>query len=289
MLKVFILAVLFAAVVAVEVPASCIATTSKNGNDVFKAFQRLSACKESLILVDRDASCSQKIDGKSTKTLEIRGSSSKIVPARMNLANFASVKISGLTFQGGSDIRALTLFSAPALVENCIFTNNSAGAIDTTSDISVKSSSFTANSGYFGGGINGVKVSVTSSIFTANSAIKDGGGVFGFSVNVDSSNFAANSGQFGGGVSGNSVVVTSSIFVSNIAHQLGGGISGGTTVSVTSSNFEFNSAGLYGGAIYGNSVNDRSCAFESNAAPEGMDVCQWDVKAQQCNFKPKSL
>ena len=129
----------------------------------------------------------------------------------------------------------------------------------------VTDSTFSGNTGIYGGAIGAVYVSVSGSTFNRNSAEWSGGAITAVNAEIDRSTFAGNSSLRGGAVfyCGESFITNSS-FTQNVAERvsnsrvgpaelsgLGGAVAGyGGTLSLTSNTFTSNRADLAGGAVW---------------------------------------
>ncbi|EFA80841.1 polymorphic outer membrane protein [Heterostelium album PN500] len=168
------------------------------------------------------------------------------------------------TFIGNSAIEGNggALYGYNASIVNSTFNNNSAdigGAVNTIGPINVVNSSFSDNSATYGGGIFSIEgVNVDNSFFQYNFA-SDGGAIFGINLTVSNSIFESNQAinrGSGGAIYASSktqtnMTVYNCTFYQNEADGVGGGIySIGTSLLVSSSQFDYNRAKASGAGIF---------------------------------------
>jgi hypothetical protein len=181
------------------------------------------------------------ITGSGANLLKVSGNNSTAVGSIFQVSSGATVGLSGLTIENGSDNgtggAGILNNGGTLTVSNCELLNN------------------TANGSNGGGGIlnNGGTLTVTGSTFWNNSASSGNGGA----INNN----------------GGTLAVSYSTFIANHASGNGGAIqvSGTSPDTLTNGTFYGNSAGESGGAIEGNStlLTVASSIFESNSATNG--------------------
>ncbi len=114
--------------------------------------------------------------------------------------------------------RAIDYIWDSGIIENCIFKDNSAGAIDTYSGGKIVNCSFVNNSADSGGAISCKSISIYNSEFVNNSA-DSGGAIYSSNgISVFESEFVNNSARYGGAIFMESF---HQYFENNIAHQSG--------------------------------------------------------------------
>ena len=196
-------------------------------------------------------------------------------------ARDVNTEISDVTFTSNSSYGGALYVTNGALnITNSSFTNNSSyyagGAVSVklAGLVNITGSTFTGNSSgnsNNGGAVNvdGNDVSVTSSTFSANTASGYGGAINASgALTLSNSTFTGNSARAGGGVVAGSVTATSTTFSTNTttsSNGYGGAIRSSGAVTLNNSSFTGNSAFAGGGVVAG-SVTATSTTFSQNQA-----------------------
>lgn len=203
-------------------------------------------------------------------------------------------------------------------ISYCEFNNNTAtktsgygGAIYSVGGaLTVKTSSFSSNSAFYGGAITATRASagwdtpeggiltVSESSFNDNKATNSGGAIYlgnYSSLSVSDSSFTGNTSSgggtsYGGGaiciLSSSEAEITSSTFTSNYATYQGGAIMTASDLTLIDTSFYDNSAGTRGGAIYNNnktisiSAISEDVIFSGNTASLGGAIYNYNYSAK---------
>ena len=168
------------------------------------------------------------------------------------------------------------------ILENCIFTNNTAtngggGGVYASGTVTLTNCTFTGNtaSGDGGGVRAGGSAILADCIFTNNTATNGGGGgVYASgSATLTNSNFIGNTASsYGGGVrAGGSAILADCIFTNNTAtNGGGGGLYAFGTATLSNCIFTGNLSGLDGGGVYaGGTITLANSAFANNTSGSG--------------------
>ncbi|TGO02843.1 hypothetical protein PN36_17945, partial [Candidatus Thiomargarita nelsonii] len=177
-----------------------------------------------------------------------------------------SVAIEGLFFQNGYSSQGGAISGNEKVgIVNCVFTNNSGGAVSWVGNII--NSTFTNNSAFGLGGAVYDSGNISYSTFTNNSIIGYGGAVYG-AGNITNSTFTNNSSSNNGGAVNGAGNIINSTFTNNSASDNGGAayFSG----SIVNSTFTNNNADENGGAVYlYDSSTITNSTFTKNSAQNG--------------------
>ena len=198
------------------------------------------------------------------------------------------------TASGTAAFRLLDVASGGSLTISSLTLNNGlanggqqgGGAIFSHGSLTVSTSTFTNNSspsttGTSGGAINSSgTLNVTTSLFSGNSA-QEGGGVFNQSLaTITDSTFSGNNATiYGGGAllnAAGSETVAGDTFVSNKGPG-GGAIDNDTSLSISDSTFNGNTAGGNGGGAvenFGQTTITQS-TLDANTSPYGADILNY--------------
>ncbi len=202
--------------------------------------------------------------------------------------------------QDGGAIYA-TAASASVVVANCVLDGNHAvnlggGMRINAGELTVRETTFTANSASFGGAISSsVQTAIEDSAFTQNTATVHGGAVHALAPTVVSdTQFSSNSAEQRGGAiySTHSLTLLDAAFSTNTSDR-GGGIylAGAYTTHIESAAFDHNNADFDGGALFVDSnraVDVIDCAFRENQAVNSGGA-MWTnpslINISQCAFE----
>ena len=209
----------------------------------------------------------------------------------LDFYNNLYVLIDGFTFRNGYNVygegegqgdgAGIKLYNASPAIRNCIFENNTGGAIHASGGSPViENCAFIGNSSNAGGGIRLSYASPTILNCTFennnNSAIfaSDGAPI------IDACTFTGNSSNIGGGINfdySGSPQVSNCLFDGNTATERGGAIMCSYNVQITLNNSTFidNTATERGGAImcsYNVQLTLTSSTFIGNSAPTGGSI-----------------
>ncbi|MDM8559424.1 putative Ig domain-containing protein [Candidatus Parabeggiatoa sp. HSG14] len=180
----------------------------------------------------------------------------------LTVSTRSDITIEQLSFQNGiGAIHGNRVVS----INNCVFTNNSNGAVSYINTIT--NSTFNNNSSSSNGGAVSDIQTITNSIFSNNSARNVGGAVFDANT-ITNNTFNNNSASDGGAVYSANTIINSA-FTNNSASSSGGAVYSGSTI--TNSIFNNNGATNDGGAVSGGSTIINSI-FTNNSASSGTVV-----------------
>ena len=244
--------------------------------------------------------------GSSVRTLTVNLNSKsgiRFTPA----ATGQSLVISGLTLTGGRTTGAgkgvaVYAYGSNVAISDVTFTSNTtvfgkggAVAVIGTSllpvSLGITNSSFTTNSGEYGGAVYSKRatVDITGTTFTTNRSSYSGGAVYAADgqVGITNSTFTSNIGGTNGGavfVWNDGIDVTNSTFTDNETGSVarkGGAIYASQEVNASSSTFSGNTASGKGGAIYSKTttVTLTNSTITGNSAFSGAGVAGQTVTA----------
>jgi hypothetical protein len=215
---------------------------------------------------DLNLTAAMTIVGGGAASTIIDGSGMAVRDRVLSVGAAASVSLSGVTIQGGSDdaIVGGILNGGTLVLDNALVTGNTGavGGIDNTGVLTVTNSMVMGNTTAIGvaGISNEGRLTILTSTISGNSSTGPAaaGGVWNNkgTLKVANSTFSGNSGSVGGGLfnDGGLAAFANSTIAGNTAGQRGGGVSneGGATLSLFNVTLAFNAAetGGSGGGIY---------------------------------------
>ena len=224
--------------------------------------------------------------------------------AKINNSKFTynSIRNNGNFSDGG----ALSIHDDYAIVENCLFEDNSAdvngGAINWAGDHgSIINSVFNRNTANVeGGAVNGIgkNLLINGSNFTKNRVTAQVGGALALDAfgTIDNSTFIENSAHKGGAIhwiDEGACLVNNSYFYKNHAYYAGGAISCDffyyhADKYIQNTRFINNTCQNYGGAIASLDTEIDNCTFINNSANMGGAIHSYDSKINGSHFSDNS-
>ncbi|MBZ2385739.1 right-handed parallel beta-helix repeat-containing protein [Anaerococcus murdochii] len=206
------------------------------------------------------------------------------------LAAYGKLNITGGVFDSNSSGKiagAIIIGSnATGKIEGATFRNNkasTAGAVYSSSPLTIRNSTFEKNEANWGGAIfTSKKLELENCNFSENISQKAGGSVYLSGADIKNTEFIGNkSGSQGGGIylKSGEAKIENSTFSGNFSRSGGGGIfvnqDNSHPVSITNSTFTENTSYGFGGGIYLglNSILDvKNSEFSKNAAAYGAGI-----------------